>query len=294
MKAVDDSLKNKRGFKGASLIEKVNNYTVIDLETTGINILECEIIECSAVKIRNSEIIDTFSKLVKPSQKLSEVITNITGITDEMLENAPAISNIIEDYVNFIGNDIIIGHNIASFDVNIIYDTYLKYCNKYFKNNMIDTYRYAKYCNINVSDYKLNNIAKYFGIDYDAHRALNDCITNFKCYEFLKEKFIGLNKKISSENTKKISENFDLNGKQICLSGNFICCSKSEISFKLEEMGAIVQKNVTSKTDYLIVGGNGSSDWAYGDYGTKVKKALELQGKGKNIKIISEQDFIYD
>lgn len=206
----DTKTNSKHKFKGESLREKVSDYTVIDLETTGTNVLQCEIIELSAVRIRNGEIIDTFSQLVKPSQKLPEVITNITGITDEMLENAPAISEVIEDYIKFIGNDIVVGHNIAGFDVNIIYDIYLKYCNKYFKNNMIDTYYYAKCCDIEVSDYKLTSIAKYFGIEYDAHRALNDCIANFKCYELLKEKYTGSqkysSKKKSSDKPEKISK----------------------------------------------------------------------------------------
>lgn len=221
-----------------------------------------------------------------------------------MLKNAPEISDVLEDYVSFIGNDIAVGHNITSFDVNIIYDAYLKYYDKYFTNNMIDTYHYARCCDIDAEGYQLNSIAKYFGIEYEAHRALNDCIANFKCYELLKDKYNGLYKSPESHSNHikqhftvselVIKQDFDLNGKQICLSGNFICCSKGEISFKLEKMGATVQKNVTSKTDYLIVGGNGSSDWAYDKYGTKVQKALELQEKGKNIKIIGEGDFFDD
>lgn len=61
MHTAEDVLKNKREFKGVSLRENVNNYTVIDLETTDKNVLKCEIIELAAVRIRNGEITDTFS-----------------------------------------------------------------------------------------------------------------------------------------------------------------------------------------------------------------------------------------
>ena len=56
-------------------------------------------------------------------------------------------------------------------------------------------------------------------------------------------------------------------------------------------LGASVKNSVSGKTDYVIVGGYGSNDWACGNYGSKVKKALELQSKGKDIKIIKEEEF---
>ena len=82
-----------------------------------------------------------------------------------------------------------------------------------------------------------------------------------------------------------------LDSKSICLSGEFDRGSKSEISEELISRGATIQNTVTQKTDYLIVGGQGSSAWCAGNYGTKVKKALELQGKGIDIVVIRETDF---
>ena len=83
-------------------------------------------------------------------------------------------------------------------------------------------------------------------------------------------------------------ENIDFNGKTICLTGDFDSGSRSEIEKMFENAGSIISKNVTLKTDYLIVGGSGSSAWSCGNYGNKVKKALELQEKGEPIKIIRE------
>lgn len=83
----------------------------------------------------------------------------------------------------------------------------------------------------------------------------------------------------------------DVSGKNICLSGVFDCGSKSFVNEKLIEMGAIINKAVTKNTDILLVGGQGSSAWCSGNYGTKVKKALELQEKGIRIIIYREEDF---
>ena len=83
----------------------------------------------------------------------------------------------------------------------------------------------------------------------------------------------------------------NIEGKNICLSGEFDYGSKDAVASMLEEKGALIQKGITKKTNILIVGGQGSSAWSSGNYGTKIKKALELQAKGIDILIIREADF---
>ena len=80
-------------------------------------------------------------------------------------------------------------------------------------------------------------------------------------------------------------------GKNVCLSGEFESGSKESVSDRLASLGAIMQTSVTKKTNILVVGGHGSSAWSQGNYGTKIKKALELQAKGVEILIIRESDF---
>ena len=285
--------------KGISIREKLNNYTVIDLETTGKYITTCEIIEMSAVKIRFGKIVDTFTTLVKPKNILPKEVTQLTGITLDMLKNAPLITESIEDYVNFIGNDVILGHNITSFDSNLIYDAYLVYNGLEFNNDMLDTYHYARCCDIDVPDYKLFTLAEYFSVENNnAHRALNDCLVNFEVYECLKPYYNGCYKCSSAQSKQEknqINNDLDLSkfvGKQICLSGNFYSCSKSDMAERLKSIGANIKSDVSSKTDYVIVGNGGNEKWSCGNYGNKIKKALELQEKGKNIKIIKEEDIL--
>ena len=93
------------------------------------------------------------------------------------------------------------------------------------------------------------------------------------------------------EAIKRPCECIELSGKNICLSGDFDHGSKEFVSSLLEEKGATMQKSITKKTNILVVGGQGSSAWSSGTYGTKIKKALELQSKGIEIQIIREAEF---
>ena len=83
----------------------------------------------------------------------------------------------------------------------------------------------------------------------------------------------------------------DVTGKNVCLTGNFCCGSKKQVSDTLSDMGAVICNSVTKKTDIVIVGGQGSDAYAFGNYGAKVKRAMELQEAGQKIEIISEAEF---
>ena len=91
-------------------------------------------------------------------------------------------------------------------------------------------------------------------------------------------------------NARKCS--IDVIEAKICLTGDFDSMSKSELEKTLELQGAIIKKTVVKDLKYLIVGGKGSDKWAHGNYGTKVKKAMEWNEKGANIEIIKEEDIV--
>ena len=83
---------------------------------------------------------------------------------------------------------------------------------------------------------------------------------------------------------------FDINGKTFCLTGEFEFGDRSRVESVLFRRGGIPVASVTKKTDCLVVGSKGSEAWSNGNYGTKVKRAMELQGKGFSIRIVKEQD----
>ena len=86
-------------------------------------------------------------------------------------------------------------------------------------------------------------------------------------------------------------DRLDIKDKSICLTGEFDYGSKADVNALLILHGAYIHKSVTQKTDILLVGGQGSEAWSAGNYGNKVKKALEIQAKGINILLIREADF---
>lgn len=85
-------------------------------------------------------------------------------------------------------------------------------------------------------------------------------------------------------------ENVCISGKCFCLSGNFEHGEKSDVSKAIEAVGGVIVSGVSRKTDFLAVGGMGSVEWKFGNYGSKVSKALELQEKGVPIAILSEAE----
>ncbi len=109
--------------KGRSLVTFPASFTVIDIETTGLDTVYDSIIELSAVKVRDSVVTHTFSTLVNPERPLDWFITEMTGITDEMLQNAPLINDTLDSFIDFLGDDVVVGHNV-NFDINFIYDTH--------------------------------------------------------------------------------------------------------------------------------------------------------------------------
>ncbi|MDE7464143.1 MAG: 3'-5' exonuclease [Clostridiales bacterium] len=177
----------KRQFKGESLFAFPSDYTVVDIETNGIAAGVCEIIEVSALKYRDEKLQDSFSSLIKPTERIGWFITQLTGITDEMVENAPDVNEVVREFYDFIGKDILIGHNV-NFDVNFLYDNLWLHNGLVLDNDFVDTLRLARKALPWLSNHKQTTIAEYYGIPtVGAHRALRDCEICNACYLNLKK-----------------------------------------------------------------------------------------------------------
>ncbi|MGI5919735.1 MAG: PolC-type DNA polymerase III, partial [Christensenellales bacterium] len=175
-----------REHKGKSLVDYINDYTVIDIETTGLSPVYDEIIELAAIRVRDGIIADTFSALVRPICQLDSFIVQLTGITNDMLKTAPRIHKVLLKYIEFLGDDILVGHNIH-FDINFIYDNCISELGQPLPNDFIDILRVSRILLKSLENHKLNTIAQELSIDCSqAHRALGDCIITYKCYELLK------------------------------------------------------------------------------------------------------------
>lgn len=161
----------------------IDDYCVIDLETTGLSFEYSEIIEIGVVKVIDGKIVEKFSTLIKPKYEVDEYITNLTGITNDMLIDAPEFDEIKNKFENFINGFVLVGHNIK-FDISFIE----KYFNKNFNFECIDTLQISRKIFPNLSNYKLNNIVKELKLSNSTHRSLNDCISTYELYELIKIK----------------------------------------------------------------------------------------------------------
>ena len=168
---------------GKQIFKYLSDYTVFDIETTGLSPEYNKIIELSAVKVRNGEIIDTFSQLINPECTIGYESQCINGISNEMVKDAPLFRDIANDFLDFIGNDVLVGHNIARFDVPFIKHE-LVAAGHTLDNDYFDTLKFARAVLKNMYGYSIVNLATFYRLQTDgAQRALNDCIMNQGIYE---------------------------------------------------------------------------------------------------------------
>jgi DNA polymerase-3 subunit epsilon len=172
--------------KGNSLIEFPDNYVIIDIETTGFSPRNCEIIEIGAVKVRDNKIASVFQMLIKPKNPISSYITNLTGITNHMLTDASPINEVLDAFVSFIGDNILIGHKVNS-DVNFLYDHCKANIGHDLTNDFIDIRELFRERQRSVLNHQLTSLCEKCAIqNTNAHRALSDCLVSNNLYQSLK------------------------------------------------------------------------------------------------------------
>jgi len=183
-------------------------YIILDIETTGLNAKKDKITEFGMTRVKEGKIIEEFECFVNPEVPIPYRITEITGITDEMVKNAETIDKIIPKVIEFIGDLPIVAHN-ANFDLGFI-----KYNAKKqgytINNTIIDSLQLARELYPDYKNHKLGTIAKNLGIKVEnAHRALDDVITLGKVFnkmiEALKEMGVSNISDIDSINKDKIN-----------------------------------------------------------------------------------------
>ena len=159
-------------------------FTVFDLETTGLitNGIIPNIVEIGAVRIQNGEIVSQFSTLVDPEMPIPFAASQTNHITDSMVEDAPLIKDAIGPFLKYAQNTILVGHNIAKFDIPIIKHFAIE-CGYKFDFNLLDTLQMAQQSGLKFKNFSLGTTCKYFNIENeDAHRALADTVANAKLF----------------------------------------------------------------------------------------------------------------
>ncbi len=310
-----------RNGKGKSLLQFPEEYCVLDLETTGLSPQWDHIIEIGAIRYKNGEEIDRFQSLVQPPKSdiyddndnieesyVDSYITQLTGITNEMLVDAPTISTVLPQFLAFVSDFTIIGYN-AAFDVNFIFDACQRELDMTFSNNYVDVLRIARKLFPEWAHHRLKDVSKYFSIpNPNEHRAIGDCLTTQKCLAELTkvalEKFgtvedfeFAFRRHRSNPSSSEIVGNPDLAnpdcplyGKYVVFTGTLERFVRKDAMQIVADLGGFNGNSVNKKTNFLVLGETDYSRVKNGK-STKQKKAEELKLKGSDIEIIPESVF---
>lgn len=158
-----------------------SDYTVIDTETTGLN-PDDRIIELAAVKVRNGAIVSSFNELINPLRPINPIASRVNGITDSMVAGCPSFPDVRDEFLSFIGDDVLVGHNVT-FDLGFLN----RELPEALENRYIDTLKIARLYVKDSDNHKLSTLVKYFEIEQEQeHRALCDAELTFQVYERLK------------------------------------------------------------------------------------------------------------
>ena len=279
-------------------LRALKNYAVLDLETTGLDRENDDIIEIGLVFIENHSIVSSCSILVNPGRHIPSYISEINHITDLDVEGKPKIEEIIKKIWNEIAGKIIVGHNVT-FDLSFIK-------REAEKAGLSGNVRYVNTVSVSkafirdLPNYKLETLTNYLGItERQEHRAESDammtnqvlsaCLSIAEEADKLEKERKKAEKVARDAERKEKYRNSPLLGKAFVFTGYFKS-SRSELENMVPTVGGLLRDKVSGKTNYLVLGSlEGFPDCAVE---RKFLKAKSLIDEGRRITVVSEQEFI--
>lgn len=290
-----------------------NTYIVLDIETP--NKKNDAISQLGLVLIQYGKVIADYSTLINPECKFDPINTNITGINANMVKNAPTLNQYWNKINKLFETYVVVAHN-ANFDITVLDKALIRYGIDIPDIKYVCTLNEMKNKHPELPSHKLSSICDYYHIDVDQyHNARNDCLA---CSEILQhllnENFVidpqdiisikyeeDITPVTSDEVHEEIKQDIpysspneiDLTGKFV-LTGLFTTAARNEIENYIKESGGSVISAVSGKTNYLIVGNEPDAAWKYGNYGTKINKAIELINSNKGIIHIIKEDYFIE
>lgn len=304
--------------KGKSKLSFPSRYCVVDTETTGLSPEWNDIIEIGAIRYIDGKEVARFQTLVKPYESeecdwVDDFIAELTGITNDMLVDAPIIDKAIKEFSEFLGEDEVVGYNI-NFDINFLYDCYMKHLGIPMKNDFIDVMRFARRLYPNLEHHRLRDMVKVLNIEYEkAHRAISDVIATQSCFLLLKNEAIdqfgseeaflascnrkktygGVDARDITGDATKNNPDSPLYMKHCVFTGTLERMARKQAMQIVADLGGINENSVTKKTNYLILGNNDYCKTIKDGKSNKQKQAEAYKLQGQDIEIIPETVF-YD
>ena len=226
----------------------------------------------SALRVRGGQVVGEFSTLIRPPWRqvlrdgewregyVDDFIQGLTGITDEMLEGAPLPIEALPLVRDFLGEDLLLGHNVG-FDAAFLYDSFQKYLNCPLKNDTLDHLTISRKLLPDLPHHRLGDVAAALGVPYEgAHRALADCFITYGCYEKLRA--LALSRGTEGDFQRRFEKKkppkprypgipgHPFYKKRVVLTGSL---ATPEHADRVVRAGGRVEKEVTAKTDFLAV-----------------------------------------
>ncbi|MFE5319562.1 PolC-type DNA polymerase III [Paenibacillus sp. NPDC056579] len=163
-------------------------YVIFDIETTGLSIVHNKIIEIAGVKMRDGKEIDRFATFINPHEKIPYNIQQLTNITDDMVQDAPELKDMLPKFIEFVGDCVLVAHN-ARFDMGFIQANCKSLGLPEVKNPALDTLEMARLLFPTMKNHRLNTLADKFKVGLDNHhRAIDDSIAlGYILFHLIKE-----------------------------------------------------------------------------------------------------------
>jgi DNA polymerase-3 subunit alpha (Gram-positive type) len=151
-------------------------YVVFDIETTGLSVTASKIIELAGVKLKNGKEIGRFSTFINPHEPIPYNIQQLTHITDEMVQDAPELEPKLAEFLEFVGDAVLVAHN-ARFDIGFIQEACKRLGWPQVENPVLDTLELARLLHPTMKNHRLNTLAELYRVPLENHhRAIDDTV----------------------------------------------------------------------------------------------------------------------
>ena len=290
MYMVDDTLPMVRDCKTGAIED--TTFVVFDLETFGLNSHKNEIIEIGAIKLKGARIVDTFSSFVNPNKIIPKKISELTHITQDMVDNAPTIEDVLPKFLEFTKDAVMVAHNSA-FDMGFIRRDAKKYMGIDYKPPIIDTLQMARDLYPDLKGYNLDRLNKTFKLSLENHhRAIDDAQSTAKLFIMFLEKYIE-NGVVNVENMngafplniqKQATRNIMVIAKNLTgLQNLYRLVSEAHIDYYGSKKPRVLKSRVDKLRDGLIVGSSLTSHFSNDGELAEYYMRYDLENVEKNI-----------
>ena len=290
MYMVDDTLPMVRYCKTGAIED--TTFVVFDLETFGLNSHKNEIIEIGAIKLKGTRIIDTFSSFVNPNKIIPKKISELTHITQDMVDNAPTIEDVLPKFLEFTKDAVMVAHNSA-FDMGFIRREAKKYLGIDYKPAVIDTLQMARDLYPDLKGYNLDRLNKTFKLSLENHhRAIDDAQSTAKLFIMFLEKYIengvvnveDMNGAFPLNIQKQATRNIVVIAKNLTgLQNLYRLVSESHIDYYGSKKPRVLKSRVDKLRDGLIVGSSLTSHFSNDGELAEYYMRYDLENVEKNI-----------